>query len=89
MRQWTEISAVVCLALATNPTAAQDYPARPIRFIVPFTAGGGGDLIVREISQRLTARLGQPVVVDNRTGAGGNVGTDLAAPKRAFPVSKR
>ena len=46
---------------------------------MPFTAGGGGDLIIREVAQRLTARLGQPVVVDNRTGAGGSVGTDIAA----------
>lgn len=70
---------VFCGALPATVAAAQDYPSRPIRFIVPFTAGGGGDLIIREVSQRLTARLGQSVVVDNRTGAGGNVGTELAA----------
>jgi tripartite-type tricarboxylate transporter receptor subunit TctC len=66
----------MCIAAIAS---SQDYPSRPIRFIVPFTAGGGGDLIIREVSQRLTARLGQSVVVDNRTGAGGNVGTELAA----------
>jgi tripartite-type tricarboxylate transporter receptor subunit TctC len=70
---------IFCAALLTTAATAQDYPSRPVRFIVPFTAGGGGDIIIREISQRLTARLGQPVVVDNRTGAGGNVGTELAA----------
>ena len=70
--------AAILLSL-TSVAVAQDYPSRPIRFIVPFTAGGGGDLIIREVSQRLTARLGQSVVVDNRTGAGGNVGTELAA----------
>ena len=70
--------AAILLSL-TTVAVAQDNPSRPIRFIVPFTAGGGGDLIIREVSQRLTARLGQSVVVDNRTGAGGNVGTELAA----------
>ncbi len=78
MRRSIKWAALGC-ALFTGNAAAQDYPVRPIRFIVPFTAGGGGDLIIREISQRLTARLGQSVVVDNRTGAGGNVGTELAA----------
>ena len=79
MRRWIEFAVIAGCALAANTARAQEYPARPIRFIVPFTAGGGGDLVVREISQRLTARLGQSVVVDNRTGAGGNVGTELAA----------
>lgn len=72
---WAGIACMCIAAIASS----QDYPSRPIRFIVPFTAGGGGDLIIREVSQRLTARLGQSVVVDNRTGAGGNVGTELAA----------
>ena len=79
MQRWIEPVAAGCLALAANVPMAQDYPSRPVRFIVPFTAGGGGDLIVREVAQRLTARVGQSVVVDNRTGAGGNVGTELAA----------
>ncbi len=72
-------SAAEAVLLAQASLASTRYPERPIRFIVPFTAGGGGDLIIREVSQRLTARLGLSVVVDNRTGAGGNVGTDLAA----------
>ena len=71
--------AVLVAGLSAHAESADDYPSRPVRFIVPFTAGGGGDLIIREVSQRLTARLGQSVVVDNRTGAGGNVGTELAA----------
>ena len=58
---------------------AQDYPTRPIRFVVPFPASGGGDIIIRALSQRLSERLGQAVVVDNRSGASGNVGTEIVA----------
>lgn len=58
---------------------AQEYPLRPIRFVVPFPASGGGDIIIRALSQRLGERLGQAVVVDNRSGAGGNVGTEIVA----------
>ena len=60
-------------ATATTFTHAQEYPNRPIRFIVPFPASGGGDIIIRALSQRLTERLGQAVVVDNRPSAGGTV----------------
>lgn len=63
-----------------HPAAtAQDYPAKAVRWIVPFAAGGGGDIIIRTIAQRLGERLGQPVVVDNRAGAGGSLGTEIAA----------
>jgi tripartite-type tricarboxylate transporter receptor subunit TctC len=67
-------------AVATAFTATTaDYPQKPIRLIVPFAAGGGNDAVARTIAQRLSAGLGQQVVVDNRAGAGGIVGAELAA----------
>jgi tripartite-type tricarboxylate transporter receptor subunit TctC len=59
--------------------AAQDYPTRPLRLILPFPPGGGTDILGRLISERLSAALGQPVVTENRGGAGGNVGAEAAA----------
>src|SRR5512138_3355115 len=60
--------------------AAQDnYPSRPVRFILPFPPGGGTDILGRLIAERLSAGLGQPVVTENRGGAGGNVGAEAAA----------
>jgi len=58
---------------------AQSYPTKPIRLIVPFPAGGATDLFARSLSQKLGERLGQSVVVDNKPGAGGTLGSDLAA----------
>lgn len=69
----------LCCALLNHNGIAQEYPTRPIRFVVPFPASGGGDIIIRALSQRLSERLGQAVVVDNRSGAGGNVGTEIVA----------
>jgi len=57
----------------------QDYPSRPIRMIVPFPAGGTADLLARQIGQTMGEALRQQVVIENRTGAGGNIGADLAA----------
>jgi len=59
--------------------AAQGYPARPIRMIVPFPAGGGSDTMGRVVGQKLGERLGQQMVVDNRPGAGGSIGADAVA----------
>jgi len=66
------------LALAALPAAAQ-YPSKPIRFIVPFPPGGGVDVVARTVGEKLGARLGQTIVVDNRPGAGTTLGTSLAA----------
>ena len=68
-------------AMAQTPTtrSGQAYPERPIRIIVPFGAGGANDVVVRIVANRLTDVVGQQVVVDNRTGAGGLIGTEIAA----------
>jgi tripartite-type tricarboxylate transporter receptor subunit TctC len=67
------------LALAGPAAGAQSYPARPIRFIVPFPPGGGNDIVGRIVAQRLNEALGVSVVVDNRGGAGGTIGTDIVS----------
>src|SRR6185503_10893177 len=66
-------------ALITPAQAADNYPSRPVRMIVPYPPGGGSDLTGRTIAQKLTDSLGQTIVVDNRPGATGLIGTELAA----------
>lgn len=71
---------VLGLAMLAPPAVAQDkYPSKPIRLIVPFAVGGGTDIPARLLSARMAEFLGQQIIVDNRPGAGGNLGTDLAA----------
>ena len=74
--------AVAALLAATDAPAqspAAGYPSKQIRLIVPFVAGGPNDILARAVGQRLTERWGQPVVIDNRPGAGGNIGAELVA----------
>ncbi|MCY7318633.1 MAG: tripartite tricarboxylate transporter substrate binding protein, partial [Ramlibacter sp.] len=67
------------LVAGAGGAAAQSFPAKPVRIIVPQTPGGASDLLARVVGQKLSERWGQPVVVENRAGAGGNVGTDYVA----------
>ena len=60
-------------------SAAQNYPTKPIRMICPFAPGGGTDFVARIVGKELNDALGQPLVIDNRGGAGGAIGTELAA----------
>lgn len=71
--------AALVAAPTTAPSAAAEYPSRPLRLLVPFPPGGGVDLLARMLGSRLTDAFGQPVVVDNRAGGGGVIATDMAA----------
>jgi tripartite-type tricarboxylate transporter receptor subunit TctC len=71
------VSTVLCLGLSLASLAqAQDYPTKPIKIVVPFTAGGGVDGIGRALADKLAPKLGQPVIVDNRPGASGNIAAE-------------
>ncbi|MBP0463973.1 tripartite tricarboxylate transporter substrate binding protein [Roseomonas sp. PWR1] len=79
MRRRTIIGAAAGLALARPAIAQGSWPDRPIRWIVPFPPGGSTDLWARLVSEPMAAELGQPIVIDNRGGAGGLIGTEAAA----------
>ena len=75
--------ALCCAASAAGAAAAQDYPTKPITLVVPWAPGGSTDILARVLSERLTRSLGQPVIVDNKPGASGNIGSAMVA--RAKP----
>jgi tripartite-type tricarboxylate transporter receptor subunit TctC len=78
-RQFLHLAAgVAALPAVSHDASAQSYPSRPVRLIVPSAAGGGSDILARLIGQWLSERLRQPFVVENRPGAGGNIGTEVA-----------
>src|SRR6202035_1970642 len=67
-------AAVVAWSGGSSPAFAQSYPSRPVHWIVSFAAGGGNDIVARLVGQFLSEKLGQPFVIDDRGGAGGNIG---------------
>ncbi|MGU7844133.1 Bug family tripartite tricarboxylate transporter substrate binding protein, partial [Burkholderia sp. AW33-5] len=67
------------LVLAGGAAHAESYPSKPIRVIVPFSAGGPTDAMARDLAVRMSKELEQPVVVENRAGAGGNIGAEITA----------
>jgi tripartite-type tricarboxylate transporter receptor subunit TctC len=78
MKRLLSALAVAC-AIVALPAGAQPYPSKPIRFVVPFPPGGPLDIMGRGIAQKLQEAWGQPIVVDNRPGAGGGIGADIVA----------
>ena len=79
MRQWQNVLAASVMALAASVAWAQAYPARPVKAIVPFPAGGPLDFVVRLVSEKMSVSLGQPFVIENRAGAFGSLGAELVA----------
>lgn len=83
MQLWIKLcvalSGIVAAAAPLSPAHAQTYPDRPIRIVAPFPAGGLADVLSRAVGDEISKSLGQPVIVENRTGAGGNVGADAVA----------
>ena len=87
VRRRRRVTGALCAAASllamSLPAGGQEYPSKPIRMIIPFSAGGATDVVIRIVANRLPDLLGQQVVIDNRTGAGGLIGTDIAAKSTA------
>ena len=79
MRTLQRFTLAALVAVSAAHASAQPYPSKPIRLVVPFPAGGTTDILARDVGQRLTESWKQPVVVDNRPGAAGNLGTEIVA----------
>jgi tripartite-type tricarboxylate transporter receptor subunit TctC len=73
---WIILCALITIA---DNAVAEEWPTRPIKLVVPYSAGGSGDIVARELAQRLTTSLGRPIYVENRPGASGNIGTEYVA----------
>jgi tripartite-type tricarboxylate transporter receptor subunit TctC len=76
---WRWIAALAAALLGVAPALAQDYPNKPVRVVVPFTAGSATDILARTVGQKLSELWGQQVIVDNRAGAGGTIGAGMVA----------
>ena len=89
---WRRLAGIAALlmGLVAGPTAPSQaaYPERPITLVVPFPAGGSTDLVARVVAEKMSQELGQQIVVENRGGAGGNVGSAAVAP-RPTPTATR
>jgi len=79
MDRWKHISAVLLCAAVAGAVHAQTYPAKTVRLVLPYPPGGGADTLARPLVQKLSESMGQQIIVDNRGGAGGNVGMELVA----------
>ncbi|MBI4192963.1 MAG: tripartite tricarboxylate transporter substrate binding protein, partial [Betaproteobacteria bacterium] len=75
----TILAALAVAGVLSGSAVAQEYPNKPLRLIVPFPPGGGNDILARSVGQRLSEAIGQQIIVDNRGGAGGLIGAELAA----------
>lgn len=82
MKRRTVLIAAIALSVAPGLGFAQAFPSKPIRLVNPFSAGGGLDQLARNIAQKMTESMGQPVIVENRTGASGNIGAELVAKEK-------
>lgn len=79
MNRWTVGLSAAAVLMGALPAAAQSWPQRPVKIVVPYGAGSSPDVLARVLNDRLSARLGQSFIVENRPGAGGNAGTDAVA----------
>jgi tripartite-type tricarboxylate transporter receptor subunit TctC len=77
--KWISVSMACTFAVLPLSSLAQAYPSKPVRWVVPWPAGGVADIAARQIANRLQAAIGQPIVIDNKIGAGGNIGSDFVA----------
>jgi len=79
MSDVSRVALSLIASLAAGASPAQDYPSRPVRMVVPFSPGGSTDTLARIVGQKLTERSGQPVIIENRAGAGGHIGAEQVA----------